>query len=567
LNWKNASTHDHWRKGCDNFRDQAGFTNLSYGTAYTPYVIADTRPNLNYQDLRGKLKEGSKTGPTLELAALDPGAEESVNCLDLAIDDISNLLRAVEETKGLLTKSAEGDNFKTRLSLSDVIISFNTRDTEAEYAASIKNTGLILGDLFTSLVEGRILAPRALAKALADLGKAVDKLSSAIDDNYGPVQKEEVTEGFDKINAALASAAEAEKDLVMRKKLESAQEATKELSRVIGQLPESKDFTPEAAKVHIRSVGAAFKALKQAVESAYGSITPLTADLSRHLMDLLKQLQPKLADLASDRKPVDSDALKTLPGLIAKISASSLQPLAALIDTLLCGDLHKSVIDNVSRLSDGLYSASAVYRSIFDAVQKALKIQPPSTAVAGHYADSGRRCEELWKAPANFSLSSCLGLTQTITAEERKSLMNVDSVAGKSINAIRAFPGEGYLVRGARTLDGNRQEWRYFQDRRFINMVDSSARLAIRPFVFEPNNASIWAIIKDMLVNFLTPLWKEGALKGDSPVEAFFVNVGLGDTMTKQDILDGRLIIDIGLAVYRPAEFIMLNIVQKMQQA
>jgi phage tail sheath protein FI len=163
-------------------------------------------------------------------------------------------------------------------------------------------------------------------------------------------------------------------------------------------------------------------------------------------------------------------------------------------------------------------------------------------------------------------LNNVAGLTARIDNEEQDDL-NVDVIAGKSINAIRAFAGRGILVWGARTLAGNDNEWRYISVRRFFNMVEESVKKSTSWAVFEPNDAGLWTKIKAMIENYLTLKWRDGALTGAKPDEAFFVNVGLGVTMTSQDILEGRLIVDIGMAVVRPAEFIVLRFMHKMQES
>jgi phage tail sheath protein FI len=143
----------------------------------------------------------------------------------------------------------------------------------------------------------------------------------------------------------------------------------------------------------------------------------------------------------------------------------------------------------------------------------------------------------------------------------------VDAVAGKSVNAIRYFTGKGTLVFGARTLAGNDNEWRYVPVRRFFNMVEESCKKSTEPFVFEPNDANTWVKIQGMIENFLTTLWRQGALQGVKPEHAFYVAVGLGKTMTSLDILEGRLIVEIGMAVVRPAEFIILRFSHKLAES
>lgn len=215
--------------------------------------------------------------------------------------------------------------------------------------------------------------------------------------------------------------------------------------------------------------------------------------------------------------------------------------------------------------TETLLQIDSVYSGIVDAINKQGVVLPPSGAIVGVYAavDENRG---VWKAPANVSLTAIKGPTVNITSEDQESL-NIDTEAGKSVNAIRAFTGKGTLVWGARTLAGNDNEWRYISVRRFFNMVEESVKKATAVFVFEPNDANTWVKVKAMIDNFLTTQWKAGALAGPTPDKAFFVKVGLGETMTAQDILDGYMIIEIGMAAVRPAEFIVLKFSHKMQEA
>jgi phage tail sheath protein FI len=145
--------------------------------------------------------------------------------------------------------------------------------------------------------------------------------------------------------------------------------------------------------------------------------------------------------------------------------------------------------------------------------------------------------------------------------------LNVDPTAGKSINALRAFTGKGILVWGARTLAGNDNEWRYVSVRRLFNLIEESTQKATAFAVFEPNDATTWLKVKAMIESYLYGLWEQGGLAGPTPEDAFFVNVGLGKTMTAQDILEGRMVVEIGIAAVRPAEFIILRFTHKMQVA
>lgn len=181
----------------------------------------------------------------------------------------------------------------------------------------------------------------------------------------------------------------------------------------------------------------------------------------------------------------------------------------------------------------------------------------PSGTIAGIMAHVDNE-RGVWKAPANVSLLTVDKPLVTVSDEEQDYL-NVDAASGKSINVIRKFAGKGTLVWGARTLAGNDNEWRYVPVRRLFIMVEESIKKATEFVVFEPNDAKTWMRVKTMCENFLNQLWRQGALAGAKPEDAFFVNVGLGITMTALDILEGRLIIEIGMAAVRPAEFIVLK--------
>lgn len=188
----------------------------------------------------------------------------------------------------------------------------------------------------------------------------------------------------------------------------------------------------------------------------------------------------------------------------------------------------------------------------------------PSGAIAGIYSrtDSARG---VWKAPANVNINMVIKPLIQMNNSDQEDLNHIQN--GKSINVIRAFTGKGVLVWGARTLDGKDNEYRYISTRRFVNMVEESTAKAIQQFIFEPNDANTWYKIKTMCENFLLNLWRQGGLQGAKPEDAFAVQIGLNKTMTDLDILEGRLILEIMLAVVRPTEFLIITIKQKMQES
>ncbi len=226
-----------------------------------------------------------------------------------------------------------------------------------------------------------------------------------------------------------------------------------------------------------------------------------------------------------------------------------------------------ATIDNVAgdTLSDLSASHPSLYRSILEEIKKIYVELAPCGTIAGIYARVDRE-RGVWKAPANVGVRSVVGPVIKITHEEQKSL-NVDASSGKSINAIRVFAGKGTLVWGARTLAGNDNEWRYVPVRRLYIYIEESVKKATEFVVFEPNNANTWLRAKTMIENFLSTLWRDGALAGAKTDDAYYVKVGLGETMTSQDILEGRMNIEIGLAAVRPAEFIILKFSHKLQES
>ncbi|HLF64387.1 MAG TPA: phage tail sheath C-terminal domain-containing protein [Saprospiraceae bacterium] len=210
------------------------------------------------------------------------------------------------------------------------------------------------------------------------------------------------------------------------------------------------------------------------------------------------------------------------------------------------------------------HRANQLYHQIRGAIASMPLVLPPSAAMAGVYAtvDATRG---VWKAPANVSLRFVRRPSVAIDDASQADL-NVHTT-GKSVNAIRSFSGKGILVWGARTLAGNDNEWRYINVRRFFNMVEESVKKSTEPFVFEPNDANTWVKVRAMIENFLILQWRAGALAGAKPEHAFYVKVGLGQTMTALDILEGRMIVEIGMAAVRPAEFIILRFSHKMQES
>ncbi|MBW3521205.1 hypothetical protein KO535_03415 [Chryseobacterium sp. NKUCC03_KSP] len=222
-------------------------------------------------------------------------------------------------------------------------------------------------------------------------------------------------------------------------------------------------------------------------------------------------------------------------------------------------------VSGVTNLAALKTSNSELYNQAKKAIESKRVVLAPSSAMAGVYAKVDST-SGVWRSPANLGLNLVEAPTVKISDREQDAL-NVHPATGKSINAIRTFTGKGTLVWGARTLDGNSNEWRYISVRRFFNMVEESVKKATERFVFEPNTANTWIRVQTMIENFLNQQWQDGALAGSKPEEAYYVSVGLNKTMSAQDILEGRMIVEIGMAAVRPAEFIVLRFSHKLQEA
>jgi uncharacterized protein len=341
-----------------------------------------------------------------------------------------------------------------------------------------------------------------------------------------------------------------------------------------------------------------FKFLFEVAGFIDGLLTVQGTQLRKNIEDsITNSLKNTFSELISNERELDEKATGTytpqwnIPpnpaasqwGTIftTQPAASTVIPLVANTDILRMDGLLPNINKNFSLINETinnfvlgaakyvsiyeqtLYDTYPIYQNIIKGINNTATIIPPSGAIAGIYAMVDEQ-RGVWKAPANVSLTSVIEPTANFDLDETDSL-NVHVDAGKSINAIRPLTGMGTLVLGARTLAGNDNEWRYISVRRFFNMVEESIKKSTFWAVFEPNDANTWVKVRGMIENYLTQKWREGALAGATPKEAFFVKCGLGITMTSQDILEGRMNVEIGMAVVRPAEFIILKFSHKLQ--
>ncbi|TML32057.1 MAG: phage tail sheath family protein, partial [Actinobacteria bacterium] len=179
---------------------------------------------------------------------------------------------------------------------------------------------------------------------------------------------------------------------------------------------------------------------------------------------------------------------------------------------------------------------------------------PPSGHVAGVWARTDA-VRGVWKAPANEVVRGVARLETDITTGEQ-SLLNPQQV-----NCIRAFGANGIRIWGARTLAATDQSWRYINVRRLFIFIEESIRRGTQWVVFEPNDADLWARVRRTVSVFLHGLWMQGALVGQTPGQAFFV---LCDESNNPpgSVDEGKLIVDIGVAPVKPAEFVIFRISQ-----
>ena len=303
------------------------------------------------------------------------------------------------------------------------------------------------------------------------------------------------------------------------------------------------------------------------LESALALIKSINDKNIGEVIGKLKEInvnfkQPK----GDDVKKIQDDLTKQANKLLEQKSTGSsepdprvekLQAIWAEIDKL-------SSDENIKKVGQTILAISGLYKDIIKSIREKLNVQAPGGAIAGMWSLVDSQ-EGVHKAPANVSLNGVAGPVLNITASDQEDL-NIP-LNGKAVNAIRSFVGKGTLVWGARTLDGNSQDWRYINVRRTMIMIEQSIKNSVEAYVFEPNVSRTWIKVKTSIENFLTDVWKSGALAGASPSQAFEVNVGLGNTMTPVDILEGMMRISVKVAITRPAEFIEITFEQKMQES
>ena len=270
---------------------------------------------------------------------------------------------------------------------------------------------------------------------------------------------------------------------------------------------------------------------------------------------------------------IDFSRIKNSKGLIDYLNAEVDQNLAANVLTeARAGAIKKEIAkiatttdtDEIKSLQSTLTVVCPSFNSILADMAENLNIMPPSPAMAGIYCMVDTTIN-VAKSPANLSLGSVISPTVNINNENQEEL-NVP-INGKAINAIRSFAGKGTLVWGARTLEGNSQDYRYISVRRTMTFIEQSIKFAAEAYVFSPNDATTWSSLRATVYNFLNNQWSSGILAGSTPQDAFSIDIGLGTTMTSTDVLDGILKMTVKVAIVRPAEFIVITFEQQQQKS
>ena len=222
-------------------------------------------------------------------------------------------------------------------------------------------------------------------------------------------------------------------------------------------------------------------------------------------------------------------------------------------------DMYKTAdLIGYRNIIDSTYAAMYhPWIEVFDRSANKSDYIPPSGAVMGVYSRTDIN-RGVHKAPANETVF-CTGLNVNYTKDEQ------DILNPEGVNLIRALPGQGIRIWGARTASSN-SAFKYVNVRRLFIYVEESIKANTNWVVFEPNDATLWQRVNLTITGFLDGLYRNGMLAGDSPESSYFVEIG-PETMTRDDIMNGRLICNIGIAPSRPAEFVIFRVTQHTAEA
>jgi phage tail sheath protein FI len=239
-----------------------------------------------------------------------------------------------------------------------------------------------------------------------------------------------------------------------------------------------------------------------------------------------------------------------------QMSAAKLADYAKLVTAL----ASKPAGKDLTKLHQQMQTLSPLYRQLMKDLATSINMLPPGGAMAGVFALNDTTFG-VWQSPANTGIAGAISAAVNLSDNDQDEL-NVP-LNGLAVNAIRTFPNFGLLVWGARTMAGNSDDWRYVSVRRTVIMLEQSIKFAMHPFVFKANVDLTWTAIHSTIDNFLNSMWMAGALQGAKAADAYSIAVGLGKTMTAEDIEQGYMRVTVKIAVTHPAEFIVLTFVQQ----
>ena len=249
----------------------------------------------------------------------------------------------------------------------------------------------------------------------------------------------------------------------------------------------------------------------------------------------------------------------TIPEVVVSLvgHCENLKSRFAVID--MPADMYKtSDLIGYRGMIDSTYAAMYhPWIEVFDRSSNKADFIPPSGAVMGVYSRTDQT-RGVHKAPANETVF-CTGLKTNYTKDEQ------DMLNPEGVNLIRALPGQGIRIWGARTASSN-ASFKYVNVRRLFIYVEESIKANTNWVVFEPNDATLWQRVELSISGFLDGLWRNGMLAGDSPATSYFVEIG-PSTMSRDDINNGRLICNIGIAPSKPAEFVIFRVTQFTAEA
>jgi uncharacterized protein len=528
------------------FRSRLGINNLKYGAAYAPYLRTTLVHEFRFEDVKLKKAGVTKTFLTVDndVAKLDSSltllgniSDTNVIALRTEIETIANAVLKLAVAADITTEKGKYTPLSEQLDTLLKKIQAVTKDPEkqattdsiaalAAFIVSINTTPRVLATIETDLA-----ALKTKLKPIEDIESEVIRLNPKM-----PVLN--TLRALDVANSYLFK-------LTSKNVRRDRVDLNVALQTIIRKLNATQSVNVE----------------KSALSSILGTLKNQIKDAADAAKSKKTSIQTAAAAVETARSKITTELEKATPNITELLAGQ-----AAFVTEMVNLEAALGSVENEIRsLEAALSNLSLLYANVVRAIEAHGTTLPPSAAIAGVYTavDSDRG---VWKAPANVSLNYVIAPSVLMDNYGQEDL-NVDVNGGKSINAIRSFVNKGTLVWGARTLAGNDNEWRYISVRRFFNMVEESVKKSTEWAVFEPNDAKTWGKVKGMIENYLYQKWMDGALAGAKFDDAYFVKIGLGLTMTAQDILEGRMIVEIGMAVVRPAEFIILKFSHKLQRS